>query len=77
MKTLNTHQNNSNQTDLTNLQRYRQFPSAVSLEGVDVLVGLGLSGRQARVYLASLKLPEAPANPNTVMARSIKHMYFL
>ncbi len=28
----------------------------VGLVGVDVLVGLGLSGRQARVYLAALKL---------------------
>jgi Predicted transcriptional regulators len=28
----------------------------VSLEGVDVLVGLGLTGRQARVYLATVKL---------------------
>jgi sugar-specific transcriptional regulator TrmB len=30
----------------------------VGLEGVEVLVGLGLSGRQARVYLATLKLGE-------------------
>jgi sugar-specific transcriptional regulator TrmB len=28
----------------------------IGLEGVQVLVGLGLSGRQARVYLAALKL---------------------
>ncbi len=30
--------------------------AGVSLEGVEVLAGLGLSGRQARVYLATLKL---------------------
>ena len=33
----------------------------VGLEGVEVLVGLGLSGRQARVYLALLKAGDAKA----------------
>jgi sugar-specific transcriptional regulator TrmB len=35
--------------------------SSASLEGVEVLMGLGLSGRQARVYLALLRCGDANA----------------
>ncbi len=52
------------QTKLTNLQDSLSAFShcssgAVSLEGVEVLGGLGLSGRQARVYLALLRTGDA------------------
>ena len=39
------------------------------LGGVEVLVGLGLSGRQARVYLALLKKGDARAQPLARLAR--------
>ena len=41
----------------------------VDLEGVEVLVGLGLTGRQARVYLALLKKGDARAQAVARLAR--------
>jgi sugar-specific transcriptional regulator TrmB len=48
------------QLDLLKLND-RQPRSVVGLEGVEVLVSLGLTGRQARVYLALLKAGSARA----------------
>jgi len=39
----------------------QNWPSVGGLEGAEVLVELGLTGRQARVYLALLKVGEAKA----------------
>ena len=60
MKTLDTYQNDSSRTSLINLRGASQALSGhqglsmggVGLGDVGVLVGLGLTGRQARVYLA-------------------------
>ena len=60
MRVLNTYQNNSTQTDLIKLRGCYQL-SAVGLEEVEVLAGLGLTERQARVYLALIKAGDARA----------------
>ena len=54
------------QPTVTKLEKPSQMFSycglgGVGLEGVEVLVGLGLTGRQARVYLALLKTGDAKA----------------
>jgi sugar-specific transcriptional regulator TrmB len=56
------------QSKLTNLQDSSQAFNhcglgGFGLEGVEVLVGLGLTGRQARVYLALLKTGGGKAKP--------------
>jgi sugar-specific transcriptional regulator TrmB len=60
MKTSNTHQFNSNQHSKAKQRNSHQALNPcgfgeVGLEEVGVLTGLGLTGRQARVYLALLK----------------------
>jgi sugar-specific transcriptional regulator TrmB len=45
--------------------QYKSKPSQVVFEGVEVLVGLGLTARQARVYLALLRLGDATAKALT------------
>ena len=49
------------QPTLTKTERFSQAFNNCGLEGVDVLVSLGLTGRQARVYLALLKTGDAKA----------------
>jgi sugar-specific transcriptional regulator TrmB len=49
------------QPDILNPNKFPLRSGVVGLVGVEVLVGLGLSGRQARVYLAVLKAGGAKA----------------
>ncbi len=60
MKTLNQCQNNDVRAELIKVYSGSFLPTS-SLVGVEVLVGLGLSGRQARVYLALLRAGDATA----------------
>ena len=52
------------------IHNHRGIAPFAGLEGVDVLMGLGLSGRQARVYLSLLKVGSAKvqtiAGPSSV-----------
>jgi sugar-specific transcriptional regulator TrmB len=63
MKTMNACQNDSTKTSIIKSRRMSPILNAhQGLGDVEVFVGLGLSGRQARVYLALLKLGNAKAD---------------